>query len=145
MHAFGEPRHVRIIFSKRGGHYYGHTIAYQEILKNQSRSATTYLQKRVIKWQVVDRRLMEALPHSSNSGLQLADVVASSFYQAVDILPPTDWNPMNAKLLKPRIATECGLYHDYGVAFQPSPPSKANLLSKQKEIFLFYGYDGREF
>jgi hypothetical protein len=32
------PRHVKIIFSKRDGHAYGHTIAYHEILKRQSRS-----------------------------------------------------------------------------------------------------------
>jgi Protein of unknown function (DUF3800) len=145
MKTYGEPRHVKIIFSERGGHAYGHTIAYQEILKNQSRSETTYLDKRTIKWQVVDRRLMEVTPHSSNAGLQLADVIASSFYQAVDILPPTAWNPMNAKLLKPRVAKEFGFFHDYGVAFQPIPAYRARLLPRQKEIFEFYGYDGRDF
>jgi uncharacterized protein DUF3800 len=141
----GKPRHLKIMFSERGGQNYGHLLAYQELLKVQSRGETTFLDKRTIKWQVVDRRLMEALPHVQHAGLQLADIVASSFYQATDILHPTVWDPRNAQLLKPRIAKECGFYIDYGVTFQPSTPHLARLLPKQKEIFEFYGYDGRDF
>jgi hypothetical protein len=145
MHFFGEPRRVKVIFSQRGGHSYGHTIAYSEILKIQSRAKTTFLDKRTINWQMVDLNLFEVLEHKANAGLQLADIVASSFYQAVDILPPTNWNPSYAKLLKPRVATEHSFHHDYGVAFQPTPPYRASLLKKQKEILEFYGYDGRDF
>jgi hypothetical protein len=145
MHYFGEPRRLKVIFSHRGGHSYGHTISYSEILKQQSRSETTFLDKRTIRWETVDLRLFEVLEHKANAGLQLADIVASSFYQAVDILPPTEWNPAYAKLLKPRVATENLRYADYGVAFQPTPPYRASLLKKQKEIFEFYGYCGRDF
>jgi hypothetical protein len=102
MRELGKPGHVKVIFSQRGGHTYGHTFAYGEILKQQSRAGTTVLQKRTINWQVVDRRLLEELPHTENARLQLADVVASSFYQAVDTLPPTRWNAANAKLLPSR-------------------------------------------
>jgi hypothetical protein len=45
-----------------------------------------------------------------------------------------------AKLLKPIIAKEYGHYINYGLALQPTPPSKAQLNSQQKEIFDFYGY-----
>jgi hypothetical protein len=145
MRYFGEPRRIKVIFSQRGGHSYGHTITYSEILKQQSRSETTYLDKRTINWQTVDLRLFEVLEHRSNAGLQLADIVASSFYQAVDLLPPTEWNPAYAKLLKPRVATENLSYQEYGVAFQPTPPYRASLLKKQKEILEFYGYEGRDF
>jgi hypothetical protein len=145
MRQLGHPGHVKVIFSQRGGHTYGHTFAYGEILKLQSRAGTTFLQKRTINWQVVDRRLMEELPHGSSAGLQLADIVASSFYQAVDVLPPTKWEPMNAKLLQPRMATEDDLYRDYGVALQPTPPRKAKLLRQQREIFEFYRYDPKTF
>jgi hypothetical protein len=145
MRETGQPGHVKIIFSRRGGHTYGHTFAYGELLKVQSRAGTTILQKRTINWQVIDRRLMEQLPHGDNAGLQLADIVASSFYQAVDILPPTKWNTANAKLLIPRVATEGGFYRDYGVALQPTPPRKARLLPQQREIFEFYGYDPAAF
>jgi hypothetical protein len=142
---YGEPRHVKVMFSERGGQNYGHLLAYQELLKMQSRGETTYLDKRTIKWQVVDRRLMEAVPHTQHAGLQLADIVASAFYQAVDVLPPTTWDVRNAQLLRPRIATEGGFHIDYGVTFQPSVPHLAKLLPKQKVIFEFYGYDGRDF
>jgi hypothetical protein len=143
--AYGGPRSVLIIFSNRGGQKYGHTFAYHERLKNQSRSDTTWLDRRTIKWQVIDRRLMQVLEAKECAGLQLADIVASSFFQAVDILPPTNWNAENAKLLRPRVAQEAGYYHDYGVTFQPIPAWHARLLPRQKEIFEFYGFDGREF
>jgi hypothetical protein len=145
MAACGKPRLTKIIFSNRDGHAWGHVSAYIEILKQQARSGDTYLDKRTINWKVVDWRLIDVEPHTLNAGLQLADVVASSFYQAVDILPPTRWNPENAQYLRPRVAKEGGLYLDYGVALQPTPPHRAKLLPRQREIFEFYGYSGRDF
>jgi hypothetical protein len=145
MWAFGEPRHVKIIFSERGAHSYARAFSYQQILKHQSMQETTHLMKRTINWRVFDTRLLEVHQHHSDAGVQLADVVASSFYQAVDVLPPTVWNPHNAKLLKPCVARESGFQHDYGVAFQPIPAYRARLVPKQKLIFEFYGYDGRDF
>jgi hypothetical protein len=143
---YGEPRHVKIIFSKRGGHSYAHTFVYNEILKNQARAKTTFLQKREVRWEVMDLRLQEAVQHTSNAGLQLADIVASSFFQAVDILPPTTWNPKNAELLRDRVALEAGFFHDYGVIFQPYPRiTESKLLPRQKDIFEFYGFDRRDF
>lgn len=143
---YGEPRFVKIVFGKRGGHSYGHTFAYNDILKQQNRSRTTWLKKRELKWQVIHRLLQEAALTEEIAGLQLADIVASSFYQAVDILPPTIWNPANAKWLRPRVAKEAGLYEEYGVAFQPFPfMTQAKLLPQQKEIFEFYGFNTRDF
>jgi len=40
----------------------------------------------------------------------------------------------------PIMAKENGSCMGYGVALQPTPPSKARLNDKQKEIFEFYGY-----
>lgn len=143
---YGEPRLVKIIFSKRGGHSHGHTIAYNEILKAQNRSGTTWLKRREIAWQTIDRKLQEVWPMEEIAGLQLADVVASSFFQAVDILPPTVWNPENAKFLRPKMATEGGFWRDYGVAFQPSPiMTRAQLHPQQKAIFEYYDFDLRDF
>jgi hypothetical protein len=76
-----------IIYSERGGHSYGQTIAYQELLKkNQAKGGTLVLTKRRIMWEVLDWRLAEPAAHKSSAGAQLADVVASSFYQAMDTL-----------------------------------------------------------
>jgi hypothetical protein len=133
-------RLLKIVYSERGGHSYGQTVAYQELLKSQSKAGTLLLTKRRIFWEVLDWRLTEAASHKSSAGAQLADIVASSFYQAVDTLPPTKWDNSYAKLLKPRIATDDGVYLNYGLALQPTPPSKAKLTDQQKEIFEFYGY-----
>ena len=136
-----DRRFLKIFYSERGGHSYGQTIAYHELLKNQSKAGSLVLTKRRIRWEVLDWRLAEPVSHKLSAGAQLADVVASSFYQAVDTLPPTNWNNEFAKLLKPIIAKENGVYLNYGLALQPTPPCKAKLTDQQKEIFRFYGYE----
>jgi hypothetical protein len=135
-----DNRLLKIIYSERGGHSYGQTIAYHELLKNQTKGGTLVLTKRRIMWEVLDWRLAEPATHKSSAGAQLADVVASSFYQAMDTLAPTKWNNEFAKLLKPIIATDDGFFFNYGLALQPTPPAKAKLTDQQKEIFEFYGY-----
>jgi hypothetical protein len=135
-----DDRFLKIIYSERGGHSYGQTIAYQELLKNQAKAGSLVLTKGRIMWEVLDWRLAEPASHKSNAGAQLADIVASSFYQAIDTLPPTKWNNEFAKLLKPVVAKNDNIYFNYGLALQPTPPSKAKLTDQQKEIFEFYGY-----
>jgi hypothetical protein len=60
-------------------------------------------------------RESEPASHKSSAGAQLADVVASAFYQAADTLPPTKWNNEFAKLLKPIVAKDDGFYFNYGL------------------------------
>jgi hypothetical protein len=142
-HAISErakQRYVKIVYSERKAHSYAQTAAYQELLKVQSKGGALVLSKRRIMWEVMDWRLAEPVSHKSSSGAQLADVLASAFYQAMDTLPPTKWNNEYAKLLMPIMAKENGSHIGYGVALQPTPPSKAKLNDKQKEIFEFYGY-----
>lgn len=145
MRKYGEPRHVKILFSKRDGHGYGHMFAYNEILKAQAKAGTTYLSKRTIRFEVIDYRLLETVSHSKNAGLQLADVVASSFYQAVDTLPPTLWNPKNAELLRPGMAKYRDAFENYGVTFVPYKYREAKLTSDQIGIFEFYGFRRSDF
>jgi hypothetical protein len=133
-------RFLKIIYSERQAHSYPQTAAYQELLKTQAKGGALVLSKRRIMWEVLDWRLAEPVSHKSSAGAQLADVVASAFYQAADTLPPTKWNNEFAKLLMPIMAKENGSCMGYGVALQPTPPSKAKLNDKQKDIFEFYGY-----
>jgi hypothetical protein len=121
-------------------HSYAQTAAYQELLKMQAKGDALYLPKRRIMWEVLDWRLAEPVSHKSSAGAQLADVVASAFYQAADTLPPTKWSNEFAKMLEPIMAKENGSCMDYGVALQPTPPWKAKLSDQQREIFEFYGY-----
>jgi hypothetical protein len=133
-------RLLKITYSECGGHSYGQTIAYQELLKNQAKGGTLLPTKRRIMWEVLDWCLAEPASHKSSAGAQLADVVASSFYQAMDTLPPTKWNNEFAKLLRPIVAKDGDFHFNYGLALQPTPPSKAKLTDQQKEIFEFYGH-----
>lgn len=137
---YGEPRYLRVVFSQRGGHSYPQTKAYWEHLKAQAASETTFLTKRVIKHQVLRFNLVDYVPHTSVAGLQLADVVASAFYQAVDTLDVKN-DPTPARQLLPKMARHRRLIADYGVVLQPTPPKKANLSPQQKQIFEFYQYD----
>lgn len=142
-HAVGQRanrRFLKLVYSQRLTHSYPQTAAYYELLRAQSRAGSTYLTKRQIKWEYLDWRLNEAVPNNSSAGTQVADVVASAFYQAVDTLPPTKWSTEPAKLLKPVMANGNGYVMGYGVALQPTPTWKAKLNDRQKEIFEFYGY-----
>ena len=136
---FGSVKKVRVVFSQRGGLSYGQTAAYAELLRMQARAGTSYLQKRQIKWQVLDGSLIQPSNHSQVAGLQIADAVASSFFQAADLLDCRN-DTRYAEALRPLVATENGSCADYGVCLQPTPPWKAKLLPAQKRIFEFYGY-----
>jgi hypothetical protein len=140
MKRYGAPRYLKVVFSQRGGHYYGQTKAYWEVLKNQAAGGTTFLAKREIRHKVLRYSLVDAVPHIQNAGLQLADVVASAFFSAVDTIDGMqDVNP--AKALKSKMARETGVIADFGVVLQPTPPSKAKLNNHQKLIFEHYGYE----
>jgi hypothetical protein len=136
---YKETRNLKVIFSERGGHSYGQTKAYWELLKRQSIAGTTFLPKRVMRHEVLRYGLVDYVPHNQNAGLQLADVVASAFFQACDVLE-NRWNPEPAKLLAPRLYREAGVVADNGLILQPIPPKRAALTDEQKVIFRHFGY-----
>ena len=138
---FGAPRFVKFEFSERGGQSYSSTAAYVELMSEQSRRSLTKLQKWVPKWTVLDHRLVSTYPPKERAGLQIADTVASAFYQAVDNLETGPCDPSYAKALMPRVAYQGNQrFSDYGVVLQPTPATAANLSPDQQEIFDFYGY-----
>jgi hypothetical protein len=145
MQTYGEPRHVKIILGERGTHSYARATWYGQMLKDQSKTGTTYLTKRTINWEVFDSRLIQVSQPQLNAGLQLADIVASSFFQGVDILPPTIFNTNNARLLKSRMAEKNGVTENFGVTFLPFNYHEANLRPEQIDLFEFYGFHRFDF
>lgn len=137
---FGKPRHVAFEFSERGGHSYDQTAAYHALLAQQARGSGPLLDKWVPKWSVMDWRLVKAYPHKTRAGLQFADIIASSFFTAVDNLDTGPCEARFAKALQPRIASFNNSHADYGVVLQPTPPFRARLTDDQKAIFRYYGY-----
>jgi Protein of unknown function (DUF3800) len=139
---FGAPRHVRLVFSERGGVRYGQTKSYHDLARAQARSNTTRLTKRVIKWRVLHPSSTEIIAHTKNAGVQLADTIASSFYQAANA-GARNWNSSFAETLCPIMPTECGACADYSVTLFPHW-RRAKLTADQQKIFRFYGYPLRE-
>jgi hypothetical protein len=141
MRRYGEPRYVKIILSERGTHGYARATWYGQMLKEQSQTGSTYLSARTIDHRVFDTRLISVKPYQLDAGLQLADVIASSFYQAVDMLPPTLWNPNNARLLKNRVTNVEDNYENWGLTFLPFKYWEADLRPEQIDLFDHYGFD----
>lgn len=106
-----------------------------------AQAGSPYLNKRRIDWSVFDWQNVHFYDHRSRAGLQMADVVASSFYQAVNVRPHGTCYPEYAKLLMPRIYHPSnGKWLDEGFTVQPYSLADAELNEDQKEIFRHYGY-----
>ncbi len=134
---YGEPRVVRLEFSRRKGLRYSHFQSYLFWLKTQSRADMLFIKNGDIKWSVIDPiREVFAYDHAERAGLQMADAVASAFYQSVAGEPEP--NCLHARALKPRMARDAqGNIFGYGLKLMPgryhlkAPPH-------QREIFDFY-------
>lgn len=132
---------LRIIFSRRGGLRYIDFSNYLRKLERQSRAGMLVLDQGDLCWSVIDHEEIYVLDHKKRAGLQLTDIVAGAFFQAVERNRPGECDPRYAKLLKPRIAQD--QYHrvlGYGIGTRPLP-HEMDLLPQQREIFEFYGYE----
>jgi hypothetical protein len=139
LQEFGAPKHLKIIFSERGGLRYSQTIVYLDLLRQQARSGTTYLTRREIKWAIVHPNLIKSVPHQESAGAQLADAIPSAFFQATNT-GQGSWDASQAKLLKPRMWQQNDVFEDRGISLQPTPYSRARLTERQSDVFRFYGF-----
>lgn len=138
---YGKIMPIKIEFSERGGIRYSQSAAYQYYLGLQQEGGKIYLKKREPVMKMLDWDLMEAHSHADRAGMQLADFVASAFFQAADILDVKERDIRPATMLKPIMAKEGGFWHDFGVSLFPTPARAADLKSEQTQIFEQYGYD----
>ena len=131
---YGEPRICRLEFSRRLGLRYSHLQSYLWWLRTQSKAGALFLKRGDLKWSVLDLlHEIDVYDHSQRAGLQLSDIVASSFYQAVGGEPePNSWF---APKLLPRIARNgSGSAFDYGFKLMPDGYI-ARASAEQKEFF----------
>lgn len=137
---WNENRLVRLIFSTRGGMSYPQLRAYMTWLKKHKFAGTQHLKQGDLDWSVLDVGEVYAFDHTNRAGLQLADILASAFFQAVEYWPNRTCDPSLAKALSPRMARD----HNgdiLGYGLKPMPAlRKARLLPEQREIFEYYGY-----
>ena len=101
---FGSVKRVKIVFSERGGLNVGQMTAYYDKLRHQSRSGRMVLTRGNLVWDTFHPLLLRRANTKASAGLQLADIVASSFFQACDQYNTLDCNPSFAHLLRPRMA-----------------------------------------
>ena len=103
---------VKIFFSMRGGMSYTDFQTYLKKLKDENKDSR-------INWNVIDIDLIEAQPHSKRAGLQLVDVIAYSFFKAVE---QNELNMVDTsyaqKLTKPLFKHK-GKIVGYGLKFVP--------------------------
>ena len=140
---FNETRKVKIVFSERGGLNVGQMSAYYDILSNQSRGGRLFLRRGDLAWGTFHRLLLKRARSKVSAGLQLSDIVASSFFRACDQYNTLDCNPSFARLLKPRMARvpdkPKGKISGFGLKVAPKY-EPMNWLPIQGEIFAHYGY-----
>jgi hypothetical protein len=135
MERYGEYRKVKLVYSQRGGFSYSQLTAYYRWLK----SRPLVLNQGPIYWECLDPELQEVRNHKSAAGLQLVDIVASSFFKAIDTCHTNGLDNQYAKALRKIMAKSDGVISGYGLKLMPNI-QKANLTVEQEEIFRFYGY-----
>ena len=135
---YGEPRSLRIEFSDRGGVKIDDVAAYYKYLSEQSKMGLLYNPYFDLDWSVMDTNQMMSRPNKMRAGLQLADVVASAFFQAVEPDTRGQVTPSYAKVLQPRMAlNKHGRILGHSLKIMPRwIPSR--LPIEQREIFDFY-------
>lgn len=138
----GETSRLKVVFSARGGHSYGQTKAYWELLRFQEMTGRTYLNQHTINHEVLSFDLVEYIPHYMHAGLQLADIAASAFYQAIETRSPKS-SPEPAKALAPCMAKRENQICDVGLVLQPHAIDSIGLSHDQRLIFEHYGYQFR--
>jgi hypothetical protein len=131
---------ARIVFSERGGHDYAQLRAYLKKLEAQTLTGTLVLKARGLAPGIINNSLCEVRPHAGIAGLQLADITASAFLQAVSSVNNRH-SLIPATTLRPRIAVpkkKAGPA-DFGLLRLPFP-NQGEIPEEDREIFRTYGY-----
>lgn len=126
---------AKIVFSRRGAMNYPEFMEYMIKLRDlQGERGGWHL----IKWDSLDIEGLEAVDHSTRAGLQIADVITSAFFQAVEPNPYGQYEPRYAYELRNTVMrTAQGEYMNYGI--KPVPNLSQMVLDEdQRRFFEFW-------
>jgi hypothetical protein len=130
---------ILFVFSRRGG-----PVDFRDYLRRlhrQSRLGKLHLSKGDLSWSVVDEEELLVLDSKERAGLQLSDLCAGAFFQALET--KRNFSPEYAKLFKPRMGQDKrGRVIGFGLKTMPEL-YEMQLSAEQREIFEFYGYSPR--
>jgi len=134
---------LRIIFSRRGDLTYKDFTDY--LWKMYYERGNQVLGYKELDWSVIDFDEIYTHNHGDKAGLQLSDVIAGSFFQAVELNrgDQVECDPSYAKLLKP-LMHHNGRRWYLGFGVKPMPMlSEMDLTNPQTQIFTFYGANSK--
>jgi hypothetical protein len=133
---------IDIIFSEIKSHDYDGMFGYFENMNLQKIQGKGKLRPKFWLPEMMKRENWRVAAHETNAGLQLVDIVASSFLQGANSNSQS-FNPERAKTLKPIIArNKNNIIRGNGVTLWPLPRTHgANIPTEARPLFEFYGYD----
>ena len=134
------PHPIRFVFSEKGGHNYEHLFSYLAGTLSMQARAGSFV-KKPKRWipEMVSREMLSVKRHKSLAGLQLADCIASCFYQAANTASPK-WDTSPAKAIFDQVAAdELGIRADVGLTVWPLA-HQASVPVESRAIFEHYGY-----
>lgn len=142
---YGEMRSMRIELAARGGLSLARTKVYLwDKLRRQDLAGTTHLKRGRITWDVINPTELAIFQAKHRAGLQLADVVASAFGQAIEPKPDGRLLTQYAETLIPKLAeAPGGQIAEYGLKLMPDPPRlrQIGLSYEQVQFFARFGYN----
>lgn len=113
-----EKRPTELYFSRRGGMDYEDFRQYMTHLRDLQTAKGGWYK---VDWDCVELDTIQALDHPNRAGLQIADVVASSFFKAVEPNRFGDYEARYAENLRPRvIPDDNGRKLNFGVTPVPT-------------------------
>ncbi len=113
-HRRGSGQLAKIFFSNRSCMSYDEMRRYLERLRERTGEFGVR-----VDWSTFEPSQIEARPHDSLMGLQIADAVASSFYMACELTPQGFNEPRYALMLEPVQYRHEGECIGYGLKFWP--------------------------
>lgn len=127
-HDEGDGR-VDLIFSNRSNMSYSEMYRYLNRLEVMSVQGWSDIR---IQWQLIDTRRMRTYSPGRRAGLQVADAIAGSFFQAVERSKYGFNEDRYARMLKPVVYWYKGRYHGYGI--KAFPPEATRLLQAREYL-----------
>lgn len=145
---YGEKRAMRIELASRGGLSLARMKVYLwDKLRRQSQAGTTYLKRGEISWDVINPNEVAVFQAKRRAGLQLADIVASAFGQAMERKADGRVILDYASALRPIVAKPVNRNStaNYGIKLMPDPPTfwEVGLSQEQVEFFMRFGFTKR--
>jgi hypothetical protein len=137
IHQFGDVRRLKTVVAQTGGIRYEHTMDYIEKLRAQAITGTTFLNAKVLHPRVVSSWQFEAVSAQTTAGCQIADVVVSSFYNAVNETGAFPFLRDPAETLRPVVARANGNHARHGLTLLPW---SEDVPTRFRPIFRYYGY-----